>query len=502
MKTKIIYLPLIAIVFSFFSCLDLNPISDIGEGAFNKNQDDVYKAVIACYNGLQKPMNNEWYLTELRSDNSRLYGSGSTATRSRDINAMDIYRVETSHPVNTDYWDDSYHNIANCNTVLKHLGVVDDADLKIRFEAEAKFIRAYHYFNLVRLYGPLFLVTERISGDEAKKTDRSSVEDVYTLIIDDLKFCATELPISIASADKGRVDRWAAKTLLAKVYMTLGELSEARPLLLEVENTAVSGYRLLPNYADVFSINNEVNDELLFSVRYKAGSIGLGCTFPNDFAPANSLALIVNGGGSGDNCPTQDLINAFDPEKDLRKKVCLEPTWQDEADKTVFVPYVTKYLSPVTIKNDGENDWPVLRYADVLLMLAEIENELTGPAAGLDRLNAVRTRAGLDPLTLQDVPDKYQFRVALFKERRLEFAFENHRFFDLVRSNQLIDVMKANFESELEPNRSSGNLTSFYRDPGKGTYLENTTLQNWQLLLPIPLSVMNVSPNATQNPGY
>lgn len=501
MKTKIKYISLVAVVCSFFSCLDMNPISDLGESGFYNNQDDVYQAVVACYNGLQKPIKNEWYLTELRSDNSRLFGSGSTATISRDINLLDMFRLDTSHPISTAYWDDTYHNIANCNTVLKHLDIVGDVELKTRFEAEAKFIRAYHYFNLVRLYGPVWLITERISGEQAKEMERTDVETVYSQIITDLQFCATELPNTINDNEKGRVDRWAAKTLLAKVYLTLGELSDARILLLEVEKTADSGYDLLPQYADVFSIDNEMNKEILFTVRFKSGNVGLGSAFANEFAPANSQSQIINGSGSGYNCPTQDLVNTFEA-KDMRRDVCLAPNWIDEANNAVYVPYVKKYFMPVTVKNDAENDWPVLRYADVVLMLAEIENELSGPQAGLERLNKIRTRAGLDELDISQVSDRYKFRKALFNERRLEFAFENHRFFDLLRSDQLIQIMDVHFETEMEPNRSTGALTSFYREDGKGTYLPTTRLEQWQLLLPIPLNIMSVSPNATQNPGY
>lgn len=481
-------------------CLDIDPVSDVGESSFYKNDEDMYQAVVACYNGMQEPLNDEWYLTELRTDNSRLYDSNSSAASSTNISMMDGYRVETSHPVNTDYWDHTYHNIANCNTVLEHLEVVSNNNLKVRFEAEARFIRAYHYFNLVRLYGPVFLVTERISGDEAKAIGRSTVEKVYALITEDLEFASTELPQKINGSEKGRVDRWGAKTLLAKVYLTQGNLNDARQLLLEVEDTSVSGYALLSDYSSVFSTDNEMNNEILFAVRYKSGNIGLGSLFANDFAPALSDAYVINGNGQGFNCPTQDLVGAYDV-KDTRKNVTLAEYWVKEGSP-VYVPYVMKYFSEVSVKNDAENDWPVLRYADVVLMLAEIENELSGPQAGLERLNSIRTRAGLDLLDISEVSDKYKFRQALFAERRLEFAFENQRFFDLVRSNQLIAVMKNHFDTEIELNKSSAVESSFYKDASKNTYLSNTTLNEWQLLLPIPMNTMIVSPGSTQNPGY
>ncbi len=487
---------------SLSGCLDdMDPISSIGEGGFYANQDEIYQAVIACYNGLQAPMTKEWYLTELRSDNSRLYGSGSESTESKDIRSMDMYRIDTSHPVNNDFWRSTYHNIANCNVVLKHAGVVTNDSIRHLFEAEARFIRAYHYFNLVRLYGPVFIADKAITGDEANDAERKPVDEVYALIEADLRYAEEYLPPVIKATDKGRVDRWGAKALLAKVYMTLGKLNDAKSLLVQVEETAKSGYRLLANYSDVFSINNEMNNEIIFAVRYKAGNIGLGSPFANYFAPANSFALIVNGGGNGYNCPTTELIQSYEAN-DKRKDITLASTWQDEANKTVYVAYVKKFLSKIDVKNDGENDWPVIRYADILLMLAEIENEQSGPSAGLVHLNATRVRAGLPSLTINDVPDKNKFREALSKERRMEFAFENQRFYDLQRTNQLIPVMQKHFQTELEPNRGTGDTTPFYMDPTKPTYLNDTTLEEWQLLLPIPFNVVSVSPNATQNPGY
>ncbi len=493
---------LIALV-SLSSCLDdMNPISNIGENGFYENQDEIYQAVIACYNGLQAPANKEWYLTELRSDNSRLYGSGSESTESKDIRSMDMYRIDTSHPVNNEYWKTTYHNIANCNVVLKHADVVSNDSIRHLFEAEARFIRAYHYFNLVRLYGPVFITESTITGDEANNAERKLVSEVYALVETDLKYAEEYLPIAHKAADKGRVNKWAAKTLLAKVYLTLGRLAEAKTLLLEVENTSQSGYALVTSsYADVFNIGNEMNKEIIFAVRYKAGNLGLGSPFSNYFAPANSFALIVNGGGSGYNCPTTEFIQSYETG-DKRKDVTLSSTWNDESGKTVYVAYVKKFLSKVDVKNDGENDWPVIRYADVILMLAEIENEQSGPNAGLARLNMIRGRAGLPELTTADVSDKNKFREALAKERRIEFAFEDQRFFDLQRTNQLINVMGKHFQAELEPNRGTGDTTPFYLDSTKPTYLNNTTLQEWQLLLPIPFNVIAVSKNATQNPGY
>jgi len=504
MKKLIKYIAISIITLSLPACIDENPEDQLGADGFYKNTEQINQAVMACYNGLQSTIKEEWAVTEVRSDNSRVYAANSSQADNRELYGLDQYRLLSTHSRNQDYWDVVYHNIANCNTVFQHLDVVTDENLKKQYEAEALFIRAYHYFNLVRLYGPLFIVTERIDMDEANKAERSSVESVYNLITGDLKRIVDEkmLPEKYASSDKGRIDLWTAKTLLAKVYITLNRLSEARTLLTDVE--ANSGYSLVENnYDKVFSISNEMNEEMMFVIRFKAGGYALGSPFANYFAPQNSQNSVVTSDGKGFNCPTNDLMGIYD-EEDKRKDVSIGWTYQNSAGVTVYMAYVKKYLSQVQTMNDAENDWPVIRFADVILMLAEVENELSGPSAGLPYINRTRTRAGLDPLLSTDVPDKNAFRLAVEEERRLEFAFENHRLFDLIRTGRLITVMKNHYETEQIADTGSGELKTFYNDPKTESYLpaEYHTLENWQILLPIPYSVISVAPNATQNPGY
>lgn len=509
MKNVIKYIALlISGLFLFTGCIDENPEDQIGAGDFYKTTEDINKAVVACYNGMQSPIKKEWALTEIRSDNARHYGANSSNQTSKELYDINNFRVQTSNSFNQEYWEATYHNIANCNTVLQHINVVDNATLKSQYEAEAKFIRAYHYFNLVRLYGPLFIVTERINMEEANKAERSSIDKVYTLIVDDLidiigdGSTTNMLPKKHTDANTGRADIWAAKSLLAKVYLQLGQLNDARTLLRDVELN--SGYGLvLSGYADVFSVNNEMNKEIIFNIRFKEGGYGLGSNFANYFAPANSYDLIVVGGGDGYNCPTDNLRAAYELG-DKRRDISLVDEWINRTGDHVYIAYVKKYWSEVKTRYDGENDWSLIRFADILLMLAEIENELSGPDAGLLYLNQTRIRAGLLGLNSGDVPNKHTFRMALEKERRAEFAFENHRFFDLLRTKRLASIMKNYYETEQIRNSGTGLLNSYYTDISNLSYLaeEYRTLEDWQYLLPIPYSVMTVAPNATQNPGY
>ncbi|MDR1585780.1 MAG: RagB/SusD family nutrient uptake outer membrane protein [Prevotellaceae bacterium] len=486
MKTLIKYI-LFACVLLFASCdLNLQPISEIGEGNFYQNTDEVYAAVVACYNGLQKPMENEWALTELRSDNSRLYSTATTSTANMLLMNLDQAKATSTNQHVYDYWYYVYHNIARCNTVLKaqNLAVVDNDSIRGVFEGEARFIRAYHYFNLLRLFGPVFIVSERISAEEAKTFDRSPVGDVYDFILEDLKFAAGSLPDKYPAAQKGRITSWAAKSLLAKVYVTLGKIdSETKELLKDIYEN--SGHKLETSYEKVFDAKNELNDEIIFTIRYISGGINLGSPFGNYFAPLQSGSAVINYSGNGYNYPTTGLTQAY-TKNDSRRNATIALDYVDDLGNTVVRSYVTKYLSPVTLKEDGDKDWPVIRFADMILLYAEVVNELDNPAAALPFINETRTRAGLNELKERDVPNKHEMRMAIEKERRLELAYENHRWFDLIRTERVLEVVNSHYANEV-----------FYEEvPGAGPLTSQT------VLLPIPQKEIDINPHISQNPGY
>jgi starch-binding outer membrane protein, SusD/RagB family len=285
----------------------------------------------------------------------------------------------TIHQAVYTYWLNTYNNIRNANIILDRLGVTYDpsvgsiklTDIKLpvadaerkQVAGEALFIRAYHYFNMVRLYGGVFLAHTPLTAAETKTMTRASVDDIYKLIEADLSTAVTYMSAAkynAASATLGRATAWSAKALLGKVYLTRNKKAEAITQLQDVITN--SGHSLLPNYADVFSINNEMNAEILFAVRYKAGGFGLGSTFGNDFAPVSSGIAIINGDGDGNNYPSLDLDTVF-TAIDKRKPVSMA-LWTTKY-------YAKKFVNQVVLTDDGEGDWPVLRFADVLLMMAE-----------------------------------------------------------------------------------------------------------------------------------
>jgi len=472
-------------------CLDRQPISEIGEGSYYKNQGQMEAAVVACYNGLQAPMEYEWRFTETRSDNARYYTYTTNTTENATILHYDLSTIETTDDNIYKYWLASYNNIARCNTVLMHLDVVKDSTLHSQYEGEVCFIRAYHYFNLVRLFGPVVKVTDRITAEEAKKMERSSVQKIYELITQDLHIASRQLPNSYEPSLAGRATKWAAIALLAKVRITQGLYDNTTlELLKDIEQG--SGAELLQDYAKIFDISNEMNKEIIFAIRYTGGGLGLGSPFGNYFAPNNSGAAVINGSGKGFNYPTNDLISAYSSD-DLRRDVCFKTSYTKE-DGTIIsgkgAAYVCKYTSPVVLKNDGDKDWPIIRYADMVLLRAEVENELYGVDAALPYINMTRTRAGLAALSAADIANREAMRMAIEKERRLELAFENHRWFDLIRTNRVVDVMNAHWRA------GSADYDEFY------SYTNVITLTQNQLLLPIPQKERDINPNLTQNVGY
>ncbi len=512
---NIIYI-LTGLSIGFGSCkkvIDLYPQSNLNTGTYYSNYAEVSAGLNGCYNGLQKTIDNEWQLTELRSDISRQGVPASTSSNNRDLSDLDMFIPATTQQSIYTYWVDSYFNIRNANIVLKNLGVkydpatgaislesfnlpISDADRK-QLAGEALFIRAYHYFNLVRLYGGVFLIHTPISADESKEINRSSIADIYKLVIADLQTASGYMSslkfAQIANINKGKANAWSAKALLGKVYLTLNRKADAIVQLQDVITN--SGYALQLVYSNIFSITNEVNSELLFTIRFKAGGFGLGSGFGNDFGPLNSGSAVINGSGLGLNTPTTQTDTAF-VIADKRRASNIAK-YGTGASERVYVP---KFLSPVVLTNDGESDWPVIRYADVLLMMAEAKGFSPESIGYIDQ---IRLRAGL-PAFGTSITTVAGFETALSNERKLELAFENHRFFDLLRYNNTMTTIKAeqtlkdHFAYEYKAHYSQ------YLPPTPTLAQLQAYVTPERMLLPIPQHEIDTNTKLmiAQNPGY
>ena len=261
---------------------------------------------------------------------------------------------------------------------------------------------------------------------------------------------------------------------------------------------SITGYSLLTgsptSYRDVFDPANKGNSEIIFDVQYLGSEEGQGSNFMYQFAPNNSGNIVTGdpqiinlGGGSGWNTPTQDMIRAYEPG-DLRMDISLQTGFTDNEGNFVDQPYVSKYNFGFELSGSTDVNFPTFRYADVLLMRAECLNEqgYTADGEAFELLNQIRNRAGLANLTSAGAPNQQAFRDALLQERRVELAFENHRWYDLLRSGEAVSIMNTHGEEEIQ-------LRSNIIPSGAYQVTEN------KLLVPIPQREVTID-NLEQNP--
>ena len=486
MKLKYNLIAIALLGFSFSSCSDFleqNPQTDLSENDFYKTADDILSAVNGAYSSLQEgDIYGNWYVFgEIPSDNTRNQLSGSVTTQ----NEFDQFYIDTQNSMIANFWKAAYKVINRTNTILGRIdGIEINTELANRYKLECKFIRALMYFNLGRVYGDVPLVLKEISISESYDILREPKENVYNQIIADLKE-AQDLPVSYSTAEDGRATQGAAKALLANVYMTLHKYAEAETILAEIINSG--RYSLLENtpgslnidgYKNVFSPVNHNSKEGIFEIQFLKGGYGEGSNYANNFAPENSGTNVVAVGGTGgNNIPEMDIYNAYE-EGDLRRDFSMSLGYYDNRKNNEWVEsrYVCKFMDVPYQNNDASNNYPVIRYADVILMYAEALNQNGKTAEACKYLNMTRRRGfgyqttETSPVDLQTT-DKAQFALMVEQERRVELAFENHRWFDLIRTGRAVEVMRS-----------------------KGFSLNETNL-----ICPIPQKQIDVNPKLTQN---
>lgn len=481
---KLLKISLSALVVLFMlSCkdsfLDLQPISSAASGNFYKTAADMKVALNAAYAALHESgiSTNNYVFGEISSDNTYPVASGSVT----DQDEFDRFYIRTTNPFISARWNHGYNAISRINTVLEKIVPVEmDDQLKKRYVAEAKFLRAFIYFELVRTFGDVPLVTKTLTSSlpEAYDYGRDAATAVYAQIETDLLEADPDLLVSYTGGDIGRATRGAAKALLGKVLLTQRKFPQAATKLKEVIDLNVYDIVAYPAAFDPAQKNGK---EAVFEIQFAAG-MGSGNPWPNAFAPQNSGNAVINFGGGGNNRPTQDLIDAYEPG-DVRKDFSLATSYVNASGQTIQDVHVKKYRFSPALNNDNGNNIPVIRYADVLLMYAECLNEQGFVAGGeaFTLLNRIRVRAGLGEKDASDIPNQEAFRLAIEQERRVEFAFEGHRWFDLVRTGRAIAVINGKAQSI--------NLVA-------------PITQN-NLVFPIPQSQIDINRNKIeQNPGY
>ncbi|SEB06219.1 RagB/SusD family nutrient uptake outer membrane protein [Pedobacter hartonius] len=494
---------LIAGVISVVSCkksfLDLTDPTKKTADKFYHNEQELQQAVSGGYSSLQDHVNSQYIFAEMSSDNSTIQLNPSDRGQTDRVEAFEFWNVTATNVNIADMYNQSYNALYNINYALSKIdGVPAVAEAKKnQYKGELEFMRAYYYFNLVRYFGGVVVITEPLAtSSDAFKTTRSEESAVYAQIVRDLKDAAAKLPAKseYGAADAGRASKGTALGLLGKVYLTMKNYPEAETSLRQV---LPLGYALLGDYTSVFDPNHKNSIESLFEVQYQGGNnLGEWSNFIYVFAPRDSEGAVTGFPTSrpqGWNIPTNSIMNEFEPG-DQRKDVSFKPGYTNSAGTFVPIPFVNKYNHPHTIVGRTDDNWPVLRYSDILLMLAEAINEQGGPGGAYQYINQVRARAGLSALSGLS---QESFRTAIRHERRMELAFENDRWFDLKRSltnAQLLTLLNAHGQQEkLHPtvDRSGVQFSpSDYQFDG------------YEALFPIPDRQIFLDKNLTQNPGY
>ena len=424
---QIKFLIVLAVAMFLSSCEDtfLSPeiVTYVSSDTYFTTEAEVEAGVVNMYDGIQgingakytsSNLNHgvqvEFYVTEMRSDNTR------TKSQEGESAQFESFNVEATNGIVADYYRSYYNVIYRANVVLESLAAAGGS--AAQFEGEAKFVRAFAYFNLVRLYGDIPLI-DRIIAPSDKETafTRVGTPQIYDLIESDLITAVANLSDTYTD----RASKAAAEGMLAKVYLTLGRYAEAQSLLESIMSPA-RGFGLQNDFIDTFY--NEGNNEVIYSVGFLAGS-------NNDSQNFSAEWLNAVGRTSGVNYVTADAKAAIDAFGGNRAALSYR---EDSGQAGQY--QVVKYLPngdatlgiPVTSTDptSAGNDWIVLRYADVLLMHVEAimaGSTSTSNSAALASFQAVRNRAGLT--TAVTTISKQE----LLDERRVELAFENHRFF-------------------------------------------------------------------------
>ncbi|HRP54935.1 RagB/SusD family nutrient uptake outer membrane protein [Agriterribacter sp.] len=495
-KTTIIIASLI-IGLTQFSCnkefLNKTDPTRIGVNTFYQDQSQIDRALNGIYGQLQDIINDEWLYSELTSDNTTVDFNPDDRGQASNREQFEYWVLNPGTPNIRTMYNKYYNSLFNINYTLSKLPDISDPSVKA-VEGQLKFLRAYYYFNLTRYFGDVILITEALDDPtKAWEYVRESQSNVYAQIENDAKDAVALLPVNYDATSKGKITKGAALTLLGTLYLTKKQYTDAVNTLSEV---LPLGYDLLTSYADVFDPNNKNSVESIFEVQYQGGNdLGEWSGFIYTFAPRLSKDAITgwpqsNPGGWG--IPTKDLIESYE-DGDLRKAASIGLDFHSPITGDV-VPYIKKYAHPHAIYGRTDDNWFVFRYSNVLLMLAEAINEQSGPSDAYQYLNRVRTRAGLSPLSGLD---KETLRTAIDHERRVEFAFENDRWFFLKRTKtpeELASFLNAYAARE----KSDPTVTRQGIPYSGGDYVFNAN----ESLFPVPAEEIRINDKLTQNDGY
>lgn len=466
--------------------LEVAPSNSINSENFFQTESDALAALNGAYQVLQWPNNYNlrmWALDIVAGNAVVGAGGGDDGLETKQLAS---FLIQPDNPGVEDLWRGIWPGVARANLVLEKVSEMPiDQNIKNRILAEARFLRALYYFNGARVFGGLPIIK---STDTDLLVERASLESTYQFIIDDLMAVKDVLPPGYngeAGNEAGRATQGAALALLTKVYLTLGDHALAETTGKEVTTL---GYDLNPDYSQNFDPENENDQESVFEVQFGAGA-GFGAfdkphqgSWVTEFTNPRGSGLSA-WGGFGWGHVTQEFVDSYE-DADLRLQYTV---WRNGDAYNGFNYDPSFSTTGYNIKKwvqgsnpstgvDSDLNFPVIRYADVLLMIAEAINEQGRPADAAPYVEEVRNRAGL----FDDLSGLTQaeMRDAILHERRIEFAFEGQWWFD---------VMRAGPEYAED----------YFNSIGKDNFDKTK-----HVLFPIPLTDMDLNPNLEQNSNY
>lgn len=484
--------------FYFIGCSELeeNPIGTLSPEAFFNTERDSETAMFGAYAALT--VNNVYgrnyqMMVSLPSDMTDIGNPGTSPARVE----MNNFTYSPTNGVINSYWQAIYVVIMGANNVIDGTPKIDATEeVKNQYIAEARVLRGYCYYQLVRLFGEVPLITTFIS-DPASVSDisRSSVDDVYNSIIDDFKFGIEHLPSSYGSGYRSRPTSLTAYAMLASVHLTRKNYTEAYAnAKMVIDNAAANNISLVDDMYTLFDADQADVDEVLWSVDYLANMRESGGSYHHE-VNSDRVSPVVGVAGSSQSgwsvmaatVQTLESFNDLDPRKELAFTTEVDGvTWEDFLRPK---PHLAKHRRTPGVNTnagngtDSDSNYIIMRYAEVLLIAAEaiIEGGGGSAAEATDYINQIRIRAGVLPIV--GTVD----RDAVREERRVELAFEWKRWYDMIRYDD-------------------GDITKYF---GEGTLAPGTAPaadimpQKFHNLFPIPQDEIDRNPNLLpQNPGY
>ncbi len=434
--------------------LDRKPKGQLTSNTFFETEEHALQATNAVYNKFRS-----WeftalpYLgaTDIISDDA---DKGSTVNDALYLLEVDNFNGNASNDVYSAMWRGHYQCIFRANQAIENIPNIDmDIAYRNRLVAESKFLRAFCYFRLVQWYGEIPIITTQLQESEYFTQARKSLPEVYTFIEKDLKEAIESLPekSSYKADELGRATKGAARGILAKLYMVMQKYENAAEQCEAI--IASNQYSLMPLYSEIFSQKGEQGVESIFEISAVASQASIAGPGASPYNMVQGVRGVPNLGW-GFNRPSDDLIKAYEPGDPRRQAtvIYVGEILPDGSTKVEDNPdilderYNQKAWVPkhAGLQDNGPGNIRILRYADVLLLAAEAYNEIGNSSKALTYLNQVRKRArGTNNFILADVTttDKTMLSEKIKKERRVELAMEQQRWFDLLRWKTAAETM-------------------------------------------------------------